>query len=156
MTKKVEKETRREGLAVEAIHPETGKKFTIYTAHSRLQWFTDMKTRVPIYWAAYLVPKISIKPNCLYEGLLNEKDESQVGLTKNERGLGWICYGGFPDIDYNDIGQEINPPPGKIFLVFVNDKRIIYNWRWESEDPKNPGHPHEIIDDGPRFKESKF
>jgi len=156
VAKEVKQETRREGLAVDAICPDTGKTITLYLAHSRLIWFEKSKNAVPIYQAHHLVPKITIKPKPLYTGLLNEKDDSQKGLTRNERGVGWICYAGIPDKDYDESGQEIDVCPGEVFLVFANDKQIIYNWRWEHEDPDNPGCPFEEDGEGRRFKEKIF
>jgi hypothetical protein len=46
-------------------------------------------------------------------------------------------------------GLEANPDPGRVFLVFVNDEGIAYNWRWEIADPENVNLPREYAT---RFK----
>ncbi|GMU24541.1 MAG: hypothetical protein AMXMBFR13_46150 [Phycisphaerae bacterium] len=41
------------------------------------------------------------------------------------------------------------PIPRQVFLVFVNDEQIAYNWRWERSDPEEPTLP---VDHQSRFK----
>ena len=31
--------------------------------------------------------------------------------------------------------------PGQVFVVFVNDGRVAYTWRWEKGDPADPTLP---------------
>ncbi len=33
------------------------------------------------------------------------------------------------------------PRRGQVFLVFVNEDRVAYNWRWEQADPHKPDLP---------------
>jgi len=46
-------------------------------------------------------------------------------------------------------GTPIRPYRGQIYLVFVNDEGIAYNWRWEEADPENPRLP---VDHENRFR----
>jgi len=88
---------------------------------------------------AYLVPYILQTPSSVFEGLRREEDE-------DPRGVGWRCYCGLPTAAYRANGTEVNPYPGQVYLVFVNQAMIAYNWRWERADPDNPRLPngHEI------------
>jgi hypothetical protein len=40
-----------------------------------------------------------------------------------------------PDHAYRTDGTRIPPYTGQLFLVFINDRRVAYNWRWEKADP---------------------
>jgi hypothetical protein len=42
------------------------------------------------------------------------------------------------------------PYPGQVYLVFLNDEKVAYNWRWEKADPDQPGLP---MDHEDRFKQ---
>jgi hypothetical protein len=47
------------------------------------------------------------------------------------------------------VGQ-LGPWPGQVFLVFVDDDGIIYNWRWEKADSQDLRLPE---NHGRRFEE---
>jgi hypothetical protein len=42
---------------------------------------------------------------------------------------------------FRQDGSEAPPWPGQVFLVFVNDEGVAYNWRWEKSDPSDPYVP---------------
>jgi hypothetical protein len=43
----------------------------------------------------------------------------------------WLCYVGNPGHAYDHKTGAKRPPwPGEVFLVFVTDERVIYNWYW--------------------------
>ena len=67
-------------------------------------------------------------PNSIFEGLRPPDDEY------SNKSPGWLCYCSRPVNDYTRTGEEISPPSWKVFLVFVNEDRIIFNWRWENAD----------------------
>ena len=68
------------------------------------------------------------------EGLRQDEDEDR-------KGVGWRCYCGIPEHAYLRDGTAIRPYVGQVYLVFVNDERVAYNWRWEKADPENPRFP---------------
>ena len=42
----------------------------------------------------------------------------------------WLCYVGLPPDAYNHrMGERLRPWLGQVFLVFVDDDRIVYHWR---------------------------
>ena len=43
----------------------------------------------------------------------------------------WLCYVGNPGHAYDHKTGAKRPPwPGEVFLVFVTDERVVYNWYW--------------------------
>ena len=81
-----------------------------------------------------IVPMILQQPTAIFEGLRQDEDE-------DSRGMGWRCYCGIPEHAYHSNGTQRNPYPGQVYLVFVNDERVAYNWRWEKADPDDPKVP---------------
>jgi hypothetical protein len=77
-----------------------------------------------------IVPHVLQSPTAVFEGLRLDEDEDL-------RGVGWRCYCGIPDHAYHSDGSERSPYPGQVYLVFVNDEGVAYNWRWEKADPDN-------------------
>ena len=51
--------------------------------------------------------------------------------------------------NHRSDGTETNPYPNQVYLVFVNDEGVAYNWRWEKADPDAPTLP---IDYETRFR----
>ncbi|MCL2648952.1 MAG: hypothetical protein FWD61_18460 [Phycisphaerales bacterium] len=84
--------------------------------------------------AFYLVTHILRKPSAIFEGLTQEEDEDR-------RGVGWRCYCGIPPHSYRTDGKEAPPYPRQVFMVFVNQDRVAYNWRWDKADPDAPALP---------------
>jgi len=80
------------------------------------------------------VPHILQHPVVVFQGLRREEDE-------DPRGTGWRCYCGKPTKKFQKDGSEVNPDPNYVFLVFVNDEGVAYNWRWECVDLEESGFP---------------
>ncbi len=83
---------------------------------------------------AYVVPMILQQPTAVFEGLRRDEDEDRTGY-------GWRCYCGIPERAYSADGTAMRPYPGQVYLVFVNDEGVAYNWRWEPADPEDPRLP---------------
>src|SRR5208337_3405121 len=60
------------------------------------------------------------------------------------------CYCGIPEQSFRPDGSSARPYPGQVYLVFVNDEKVTYNWRWEKADPDDPRLP---VDHETRFKQ---
>lgn len=88
------------------------------------------------------VPMILQHPSAVFEGLRRDEDEDRTGY-------GWRCYCGIPDHAYGRDGAAIPPYRGMVYLVFVNDEGVAYNWRWEQAAPDEPRLP---IDHQDRFR----
>ena len=81
-----------------------------------------------------IVPMILQNPAAIFEGLRRDEDEDR-------RGFGWRGYCGIPDCAYHLDGSKRPTYPNQVYLVFVNDENVAYNWRWEPADPDDPKLP---------------
>jgi hypothetical protein len=90
----------------------------------------------------YILPAVLQKPNAIFEGLRHDDDEDR-------RNVGWRCFCGLPENSYRTDGTQAAAYPNQVFLVFVNEDRVAYNWRWEKADPEDPSLP---INHEKRFK----
>ncbi len=137
---------RRRDLTIGAVDPDTGKSFEVILSHDRLHRVCS-RSRGQIKEAKFLVPEILQKPTVIYEGLRKEEDHR---YTKTE---GWLCYSGVPSCAYAQNGSRIEPRPGEVFLVFVDDEKIVYLWYWCECDKDNPNIP---VDADIRFRARKL
>ena len=73
------------------------------------------------------------------------------GRTKTRTGaaLAGDAIVGIPKSAYHPDGTERPPYPNQVFLVFVNDEQVAYNWRWERAAPDDRKLPQ---DHEARFK----
>jgi hypothetical protein len=83
-----------------------------------------------------IVPEILERPTAIFEGLKRDEDE-------DPRGYGWRCYCGRPVLSFRADGSEHDAYPGQVYLVFVNDDGIAYNWRWERADDEDADLPRD-------------
>lgn len=122
-------ESRREPLERLAINPETGKLDLMVTFDiGRIKNLARRERKADIMRAA-LVDNALAYPKAIFRGIRFEEDEQHSCSSP-----GWLCYCGCPPIDFRFSGEETAPPPRKVFLVFVNENKIIYDWRWELSD----------------------
>jgi hypothetical protein len=82
----------------------------------------------------YIVPAILSAPSAIFEGLRRDEDDDKWGC-------GWRCYCGIPQCAYTSGGSEIPVYRDQVYLVFVNDEKVAYNWRWEKCEPGEPTLP---------------
>jgi len=134
--------TRREKLTVKAINPVDGKSYEVALSHSRIKE-TAKRGMGAILEASRLVEYVIQNPTAIFEGIRRDADDPNYGAS-------WRCYCGLPTCAFNASGKEVNPPAGMVFLVFVNDEMVVYNWRWDKADADTPRYPHNYKD---RFRE---
>ena len=134
-------ETRRQYLLLDAVCPDSGRTIQVQLSYDRLQ-VVARRSMGHAKEAAFIVPHILQKPTAIFEGLRQNEDEDR-------RGVGWRCYCGVPPQSYRTDGKECDVYPGQVYLVFVNQDKVVYNWRWEKADPDAPTLP---IGHGTRFK----
>jgi hypothetical protein len=75
-----------------------------------------------------LVKEILELPTVVFEGLREEQEEG-------------LCYAGIPSGSYTNQGRKKPPLKGKTFLVFLDEERKVFQWRWEDADPEREGYP---------------
>lgn len=141
MEKQERTDTRRQYLEIEAIEPETGKTYTVQISYNRLHNVAE-RGLGEIECVRYTVPYILQHPTAIFEGLCYESDESA-------RGYGWRCYCGIPQNDYTIEGQKVETRQNRVFLVFLNDEKVAYNWVWVKCDEFDSNLP---INHSNRFK----
>ena len=137
------KEARRHYLTLTALDPATGKLTAkVQISYDRMQ-AVGRRSMGHAKECGYSVPAILQSPTAVFEGLRRDEDE-------DPRGVGWRCYCGIPDHSYRQDGTEAAPYPNQVYVVFVNDEGVAYNWRWEKADPDETALP---VDHQTRFKE---
>ncbi len=124
--------------AVEAIKPADGRRWDVFLRQSKIT-ATAKRGMGAAKELAYSVPWVLQNPTAIFRGV-REVGESQ-----------WLCYVGEPPDAYNyKTGERVRPWLGQLFLVFLDDDRIIYNWRWDKADPDDLRLP---LDFAHRFEE---
>ena len=135
--------TRRDYITLLGIEPKDGSlTCEVQISFDRMQ-AVGRRSMGHAKECGLIVPMILENPSAIFEGLRRDEDEDRWGY-------GWRCYCGLPEFSYRPDGSSAPPYFGQVYLVFVNDERIAYNWRWEKADPDNPSLPigHET-----RFKQ---
>ena len=133
--------SRRKGRTLAAAEPTDGTTIEVIISHDRMQ-SVGRRSMCHAKECGFIVPMILQQPTAVFEGLRWDEDEDQ-------KGFGWRCYCGIPEHAYHSDGAERSAYPGQVYLVFVNDERVAYNWRWEKADPDDPKLPQ---DHGTRFR----
>jgi hypothetical protein len=132
--------SRRQYLSLPALQPD-GSLGEVQISFERMQT-VGRRSMGHAKECGYTVPAILQNPTAIFEGLRRDEDE-------DPRGVGWRCYCGTPAHSYRADGSEGRAYPGQVYLVFVNDEQVAYNWRWEKADADDPALP---IDHEQRFK----
>jgi len=117
-------ENRR--FTIQAIDPVDGTKIDVCIPNDQIV-FKGSRSKRDALTIARTVVYVLETPTAIFEGMRDEKDESR-------RSFGWRCYCGCPPFDFKKDGSECNPPFHKVFLVFVDSGRMVYNWYWSKAD----------------------
>jgi hypothetical protein len=126
-------DSRRDYLTVEGLNPIDGTTCEILISYDRMQT-VGRRSLGHAKECGLIVPAILQGPIAVFEGLRRDEDE-------DPRGVGWRCYCGIPAHSFHRDGTEAAPYANQVYLVFVNDERVAYNWRWEKADPQTPTLP---------------
>lgn len=126
-------ESRRDYLTIQAFNPVDGTTCEVLISFDRMQT-VGRRSLGHAKECGYIVPAILQKPPAIFEGLRRDEDE-------DPRGVGWRCYCGIPERSFQRDGTAAAPYPNQVYLVFVNEEGVAYNWRWEKADPDNPALP---------------
>jgi hypothetical protein len=133
--------SRRDFLAIAALDPVDKSACEVFVSYDRMQ-AVGRRSLGHAKECGYIVPAILQHPTAVFEGLRRDEDEDRGGA-------GWRCYCGIPAHGYGIDGAARRPYAGQVYLVFVNDEGIVYNWRWEKADPHDLLLP---VDHQTRFK----
>lgn len=126
--------SRRGYLILKAIEPKDGTLTCEVQISFERMHVVGRRSLGQAKECGYIVPKILEGPTAIFEGLRRDEDEDRLGT-------GWRCYCGQPECSYRADGSTAPPYTGQVYLVFVNDEHVAYNWRWEKADPDNSKLP---------------
>jgi hypothetical protein len=115
-------ESRRRYITIAAMDPVTRGACEVMISYDRMQ-AVGRRSVGHAKECAFIVPAILQSPSAVFEGLRWDEDEDRTGV-------GWRCYCGIPGHAYLRDGSAVRPYPGQVYLVFVNDEQVAYNWRW--------------------------
>ena len=69
-----------------------------------------------------------------FQGIRWEKDEDKDRP-------GWRCYCAKPTYMYDQRGDKVKSDPQRVFLVFIDEEGVAYNWRWDWADANDSETP---------------
>lgn len=128
----VERFKMRTGYAsVDAICPFDGGKWNVLVSPQRIAFINKIGGAFR-YESRLIVPAVLKKPAAIFEGVRRDEDEN-----KGSDVLGWLAYLGYCECGYGDDGAATEPP-GDPYLVFVDEERVAYNWRFDEDDLLTP------------------
>lgn len=80
-----------------------------------------------------------VNPSAIFRGIRDlEKD-----IAEDDG----ICYVSVPKHAYNHrTGEKCPRWKGEVFLVFVSDERVVFNWYWYAADEREPRLPGDYKD----------
>jgi len=79
---------------------------------------------------AFTLPWAIMNPTAIFRGIREEGEPD------------WFCYCAVPSKRYDyRTGESRLTQRGRVFVVYVDADRIIYNWRWEPADASNGDLP---------------
>lgn len=112
-------------LRYEALHP-SAMPFTVRVTRPKLLQRASLGEWM-LKELEVCVSEVLEQPNAIFEGLRKEEDDH-----KGPDGAGWWCYAGVPSTRFLNYGGGARKPTDtEVFLVFVTDRDVAYNFRWE-------------------------
>lgn len=129
-----------------AVDPETGRSCRVTFEHQKLA-DVARRSKGQVLEASRVVREILQRPYAIFEGLRRDDDEPRG------HAFGWRCYCGIPSRAYSRDGAPMEPRPDRVFLVFVTDEGVAYNWRWEPCSDDDPNLP---VDYRERFRSRRI
>ena len=124
--------SRRDAFTFFALDADGGTN-KVYIGERRLLGLAKLGSWV-LLEARDLVPQVLGTPTVIFEGVRWEKDEDKDRA-------GWRCYCAKPAFMYDQRGDKVTSDPRRVFLVFVNEEGMVYNWRWDWADDEDPDVP---------------
>lgn len=128
-------EARRDALFMAAVNPVDGSMTQVQISYERMQ-AVGRRSIVHAKECGLLVPEILQKPFAIFEGIRRDEDDDKWGC-------GWRCYCGIPSRSFRQDGSDAPPYKNQVYVVFVNDDGVAYNWRWEKSDESDSRLPIE-------------
>lgn len=126
---------------VDAVDPYTGKPWKLYVRNRKVEQ-TALKGMGAARELAFTVLNAVQKPTAVFKGVRDSDDGDED----------WLIYVSNPAFAYDhQTGNQVRAWKGEVFLVFVDEDRIIRRWFWDEADHMNPKLP--VNHDKERFVE---
>jgi len=74
------------------------------------------------YKALHCVKEVLKSPGVIFERLNREGQEEA------------LCYAGLASCRYSRNGNQLSPPPGMTFAVYIRKDDVVFRWDWEQAD----------------------
>ena len=129
-------------IEVEAVNPDDWKTPQLVCVRDSDLQFHAGRGLGAVEECKYVFQALS-RPESLFRGIRKDEDEKFTDSP------GWLCYSTRVSCRYNREGQPYSSEK-EVFLVFVNEEKVVYNWTWCEADPSDDKIP---IDSDTRFKE---
>jgi hypothetical protein len=124
---------RRGYSSLDAIDPQDGGKWQVLLPNGKMDYVAS-QGRGATMELADTVRWTLLNPSAIFRGIRD--------LDKEISDDHWLCYVSRPKHAYNHkTGKKQQTWMGEVFLVFVTDERILYNWYWAECDPRDSGLP---------------
>lgn len=112
---------RRECTSIDAICPYCGRHWEVLVS-AKLIEITGKKGRRAVLELTELVRSGLLNIENLFRGIRDD--------AKSVDDDGWFCYTSKPEFSYNQTGGRTPRRANQIFVVYVTDERLVYNWAW--------------------------
>src|SRR3990167_1089392 len=137
--------TRRGYVTLPAIDPHTGSQWDVLLSDEKIGWIGKQGIGAARE-LAFTVPTALLNIRHLYRGIRDDRRE----VDEDD----WLCYISTPSKAYDRKSGACVPAwRGEVFLVYVTDERVVYNWYWDKCDLSSPHLPRDFDN---RFTERIF
>ena len=138
----------RQGYAtVKAKDPHDGREWDVLLPDKRLEWAKRNGVGA-VRELAYTVPWALQNIRHMFRGVRD--DDCEIDDEDDK----WLCYVSTPPRAYDwRTGNQVDAWRDEVFLVYVTDERVVYQWSWVKADPNDPCLPIGYLE---RFKTQVF
>ncbi len=125
-------------MSLEGVHPQSGGTVTITLLNHKLRSVIKNNNQGQILEVQKVLPDILKHPYRIFQGLKRNDEEP---YNVDDIGCGAYCYCGIPETAYDFHGNPWPPWKGEVFVVFVTDEFVAYQWYWCKCDEKDSNLP---------------
>ena len=122
-------------IPLRAISPEDGKlwRVGIRIDHAQRLCRQGLHRQKEI---AYTLEWALKNPTAIFEGVRRDEDEDPTSDVQS-----WLCYVAKPETRFRFGDAKPEPAGDRVFLAFMNQDFVVYNWRWEPNSDRDARLP---------------
>ena len=118
---------KRGFLSTPVICPHGHEKTTAYIPYSKATHFQKYGPQHKFYELLHLLRPTLADPDAYFPYVADD--------------FAGFCYTGRLSFAYTNRGQQVEPPEGMVFVVFLTDNLKVTDWGWEYHDRDDPVRP---------------